>query len=95
MGLRLKEAANEQDVFKSKGAENELLGRRGKGTGFLWKQEERTRKEMATASFAHLPRQEPAAGGDPEALARPERKNPPESGTHLTHASSASFCFPL
>lgn len=68
MGLRLKEAANEQDVFKSKKGRNELLGRRVKGTGFLWKPEERTSKETAAVSFPHLPRQEPAAGGDPEAL---------------------------
>lgn len=68
VGLKLEEATSEQDVFKSKGARSELLERRVKGTGILWKQEERTSKETATVSFGHLPRQEPAAGGDPEAL---------------------------
>lgn len=70
VGLSFEEAANEREFFTVERHLNmELWRRRIRETRFLWGREERRSRETANAALLlYLPRQEAAAGSDPEAL---------------------------
>lgn len=70
------------------GGESKELG----FSGSRKKERARRRQQLRFRTYRAKNRQ-PAATR--KRFPKPERKNPPDSGTHSTHASSVFFCFPL
>lgn len=97
VGLSLEEAANELELFNVERSRNvEPLRSRVRTAGVLRERETRRGKETEAAAWLpYLPRQEAAAGGDPEALLSARAEEPTRAREPPTHAPLLSFCFPL
>lgn len=97
VGLSSDEAANELELLNAKRSLNGASEEASQGDGVSLGREEGRGKETAALQPCFCTyragRRQPAATRKHFSL--PERKDPPEPGTHQTHASLVSFCFPL